>query len=247
MPFGPKGLVVTWSGPAPRDARVSYTSGSIFDAVNRIMGPEIPHDFPKQYSADLKRVDLFNAQMSWASNDFVQWQKRHNVEMQSEPVRIFEDYIKKDFVIASTLVEHPQVAHPEGFEDACSVVLQRAVIVINPDPGMETLLLRSYFHSTDKSGTSVNFAPRGGLQIEFASKTIWFPLELTSVIAEPAAYVVLDILSLKTLDAKQLPEGFRVEKTGEMKYLGKSYRVTRITAKLAANRAWADLNIQPTE
>jgi len=134
MPFGPKGLVVTWSGPVPQDAEVTYASPEIFSEVDHVMGSETPDDFPKKYLDKLKRVDLFNAQISENSNELVQWEKRHNVEMQREPLSIFENYLSSNYVIASTLVEHPQVSEPEKYKDACSVVLQRGVIVSDPDP-----------------------------------------------------------------------------------------------------------------
>lgn len=245
MPFGPKGLLVTLSVPVPQDARVSYSSPEIFAAVDRVMGPEIPPDFPKKYATNLKRVDLFNAQISADSEEFVRWQKRHNVEMHPEPLAIFEGSLKRGQVIASTLVEHPKVAHPERFEDACSVVLQRAVLISNPGAESETIFLRSYLHSEEKTGAFANFVPRGGMQIAFSSKTIWFPLELTSAISEPAAYVVLDVLTIKPLESKQLPSAFRVAKTAEMKYQGKIYQVSRLTGKLASNQKWEDLNISP--
>src|SRR5713226_946004 len=105
MPFGPKGLIVTLSLPVPQDARVTYANPEIFAAVNRVMGPEIPPDFPKKYSVNLKRVDLFNGHISVDSEEFVRWEKRHNVEMRKEPLAIFEGSFKRGQVIASTLVE----------------------------------------------------------------------------------------------------------------------------------------------
>jgi hypothetical protein len=241
MPFGPKGLVVTLSLPVPQDARVTYANPAIFAAVNRVMGPEIPADFPKKYSANLQHVDLFNSRISFDMDEFVGWQKRNNVEMKKEFSSIFDGSLKRGQVIASTLVEHPAVEHPERFEDACSVVLQRAVLV--SDPANETFFLRSYLHSSEPGGTTANFAPTGGFQVRFPTKTLWFPLELTTGISEPTAYVVLDILSAKPLDSKQLPSPFKVAKTGRMVFQGKSYRVTRVTATLDTTKKWEDFNI----
>jgi len=235
--------VVTWSLPVPQDARVSYAGPEIFDAVDRILGSEIPLDFPKEYLRDLKHVELFNAQMSFASNELEQWEKRADVEMQHGPLSVFEKYFSTKHVVASTLVEHPAVSHPEKIKDACSVVLQRAVIISNPDPGSETLFLRSYFHTVDDTGGRANFVPSGGMRIEFASRKIWFPLELTRFISEPAAYVVLDVLTPSNFAAK--PEEFKTGKTGKMEYHGKTYHVTRLTAKLAGGKEWKDLSLEP--
>jgi len=245
MPFGSKGLIVTWSVPVPQDARVSYATSDIFDATNRALGPEIPQTFPKKYTLKLEKVDLFNARISDNSEEFVSWQKKHNVEMHKEPLAIFDKSIKKGQVIASTLVEHPAVSHPERFEDACSVVLQRAVIISDPDPERETIFLRSYFHSVDETThEAANFVPQGGMKIDLSSKTVWFPLELTSSISEPASYLVLDILTTKPFKAK-LPEFLQATKNGKVDYRGKTYQAVRITGKLAANQKWEDLNLAP--
>lgn len=246
MPFGPKGLVVTLSLPVPQDARVTYATADIFTAVNRVMGPEIPADFPKKYSTGLQRMEIFNQHVSFDTDELTRWQKRHNVEMKKEFLSTFEGSFKRGQVVASTLVEHPSVTHPETFEDACSVVLQRAVLVSNPGPDglRETFFLRSYLHSVDASGKeAANFVPSTGFRVSFPSQTVWFPLELTTGISEPNAWVVLDVLSTKPLNKKDIPSAFRIAKTGRLVYQGKSYRVTRLTAKLDTKQKWADLNV----
>ncbi len=210
------------------------------------MGPEIPADFPKKYFVGLQRVNIFNQHISFDAEEFVKWQKRYNVEMKKDFLATFEGSLKRGQVIASTLVEHPSVSHPERFKDACSVVLQRAVLISNPAPDglRETIFLRSYLHSVEESrGAAANFVPSGGFQVSFPSKTVWFPLELTTGISEPTAWVVLDILSAKPLNQKQLPSPFRVAKTGKMTYQGKSYQVFRVTAKLDTKQKWEDFNV----
>jgi len=112
--------------------------------------------------------------------------------------------------------------------------------------GRETLFFRSYLHTARDAEDFVNLVPRGGIQMSFASETLWFPLETTrGCVQEPASYVVLDILTPKPLDAAQLPKAFRQEKTGQMPYRGETYTVTRVTAKLAAKQKWPDLNLKP--
>lgn len=205
-------------------------------------GPEIPKDFPAKYTKDLKRVGLFNASMSWDIQQLVRWEERHGIQMEKEPSAIFEDYLRTNHVIFSTLVEHPKVNDAARYT-ACSVVLQRGVIVYGSP--RERLFLRSYFHSAKDSENFANFVPRGGIEISFASDTIWFPLELTRVIQEPASYVVLDILTPKPFRTKELREPFRVGKGGEISYEGRKYYVSRVTAKLAAKQKWPDLRLQP--
>lgn len=222
---------------------MTYASPDTFAAVDQVMGPEIPSDFPKRYSENLHHVDIFNAHISFTLDEFVRWQRRYDVVMKQEFSSIFEGSFKRNQVVASTLVEHPTVAHPERFKDACSVVLQRAVILSDPEQERETIFLRSYLHSVDDSGKgATNFVPRGGFQVSFPSKTVWFPLELTTGISEPTAFVVLDILTTKPLDEKGLPTSFRVAKTAEMTFHGKSYKVFRVTAQLDTKQKWEDLN-----
>lgn len=232
--------------------------------VARVTGREIPKGFPEKYTNDLHEVELFNASINTSIPEVVEWHKRHLDEFAPEPLSIFSDYLNAGFVIFGTLMEHPPVTKtPE--EDiaaaaarfrACSVVLQRAVLISDPAPtargatgsapaGRQTLFLRSYMHSAEDSQRFVNFVPRGGIQMVYDSDTIWFPLELTSVIQEPVSYVVLDILTPQSLDAKQVPGPFRIEDEGRMAHAGRRYHVTRISATLDATQKWPDLRITP--
>jgi hypothetical protein len=235
-------LIVTWLGPVPDTARVTYTTGEIFAAAARVTGPETPKGFPEKYTRRLERVDLFNATMSWEMPAVTGWLKRHGIEMEKEPEGIFAQYLKGGHAIFGTLVTHPRVPDPKLWV-ACSVVLQRGVIVFAN--GRQTLFLRSQFHSAKDAQAFVNFVPRGGIEVSFASDTIWFPLELTRVIQEPASYVVLDILTRGPLDTAQLPKPFQAEKTGQMQYRGGAFHVTRLTATLAAKQPWPDLRLKP--
>ncbi|MBD0328255.1 MAG: hypothetical protein ICV68_17685 [Pyrinomonadaceae bacterium] len=161
--------------------------------------------------------------------------------MEEEPSAIFENYLRRGHVIIETLVQHPDVPNPELFR-ACDIVLQRAVIRFAD--GREDLFLRSYFYCAQDAQNFVNFVPRGGLQISFASDTIWYPLELTRAIQEPASYVVLDILTPRPLDSKQLPEPFQIQKTGQLNYQGATYEVARVTAKLVVRQEFRDLEVK---
>lgn len=241
MPFGPEGLAVTWVGPIPKDASVTYTDSSVFDTVNAVAGAEVPASFPQKYRKGLRRSKLFNATLSWSADDVVRTQKRFKIEMEPKPLQIFRDYIEQGNVIFSTLVTHPTVADASRFTK-CDVVLQRAVLVSNPP--VQTIYLRSYFHSAASGDEYVNFAPSGGLRISHESDTIWFPLRLTSVITEPASFVVLDILSADELDRDAIPRGFRVTTRGKVSLNGQSYALTRLRGVLSGKEDWPDIRIK---
>lgn len=257
MPFGLEGYVKTYTGPAPKDARVSVGDGSIFNLVNRITGSDIPNGFPKQYTQGLQQVELFNPSTAYKTDDLVRWQEQHAQKVRDEPLKVFADYIDSGFVIQTMLIRHPVVPNFARFV-ACSVVLQRGVVVYNN--GVENLFLRSYIHSAEQANLNhaanslqtprrsrnfANFVPRGGIHIgSFKSDTLWFPLSTTELIEEPASYVVLDFLTRTPLETKQLPEPFRLEKTGRIKYQGTLYYVSRVSAKLPRQKT-ADLNLKP--
>ncbi|HYS55801.1 MAG TPA: hypothetical protein VER58_18735 [Thermoanaerobaculia bacterium] len=228
-------------GPIPREARVSFADGKVFDAVNAVVGSEIPSQFPAKYRKGLTRSDLFNATISWTADDVTRTQKQFAIEMQAKPLEIFRDYINRGNVIFSTLVSHPAVPNPKRFLH-CSVVLQRAVLI--SDPPRQTIYLRSYFHSAASADEFVNFVPRGGLRIVFASDTAWFPLRLTSVIDEPASFVTLDVLSRTALQSESVPKAFSVTKRGKVDLMGHTYDVTRLQAVLSKNEDWPDLNLK---
>jgi len=240
MPFGPKGLVVTWVGPIPKEARVTFVDSRPFSAANKVLGGEIPKSFPKKYRASLQSSQVFTTTVSWSSEEVVRTQKRFEIDMERRPMEIFEDYLKRGFLVLSSLVEHPSVPEPRRFA-RCSVVLQRALLVSNPP--WQTILLRSYFHSAASDDQFVNFAPNGGLRITYPSDDVWFPLELTSVISEPAAHVVLDILTQQQLQEDQVPTPFAITARGTMTFEGRRYQVARVRARLAADKKWADLRI----
>jgi len=233
---------VTWVGPVPAQARVAYTDGAVFRAVNAVTGPEVPREFPQKYLRGLQRVELYNASMSWDTQALTGWEKRHGIAMETEPLSIFDDYVKAGYVIFSTLVEHPLVPDPRVYA-SCSVVLQRGVIVYAN--GNEDLYLRSYFHSAKDGENYVNFVPKGGVRISFESDGVWFPLELTRVIQEPHSYVVLDILTPKPFDVGKLPTSFRAGRRGVVTLGGARYNVVRISATLSAKERSPDLKLGP--
>jgi hypothetical protein len=232
--------VVTWVGPVPDNARVTITDGEMFRVAADVTGPSIPEDFPEKYTKDLQEVEVFNASMAWNLDEVTRWQERQGIAMEPGPSAVFEKYLDRGHVILETLVEHPPVDVPERFV-ACSVVLQRGVIVFAD--GQETLFLRSYFHSAAGEDEFVNFAPRGGLEVSFATDTIWFPLELSQFILEPASYVVLDILTPQPLDERQIPQPFNLERMGRVNYDGETYNVARIRATLKAGEEVSDLEL----
>jgi hypothetical protein len=234
----------------------------IYSAVARVTGPEIPKTFPKKYTENLQPVELFNASMAFEVNELVRWEERHDIRVHEEPLKVFKDYIDTGFTVPVWLIEHPNVPDIQRFV-ACSVVLQRGIIVYQN--GVETLFIRSYIHSADQANISldskqpetfvkvsqgasqrrnfVNFFPLTGVKMVFETEDIWFPLETTRLIEEPASYVVLDILTPTALDTKQLPKPFRLDKTGRMQWGGSAYYVARISAKLPREKV-SDLKLK---
>lgn len=217
------------------------TDAEIFANAATATEPEVPRDLPQKYLKGLQKVDLFNSSMSWDAQSVTAWEKRYGIEMQREPLSVFEEYLKSGYVIFSTLVRHPPVVDPRQYA-ACSIILQRGVIVYAN--GVETLYLRSYFHSAKDANTFVNFAPRGGLRISFKSDRIWFPLELTRFIQEPYSYVVLDVATPKGLDLRELPQQFQLGKKGTLTLGKESYQAVRLSARLPANERARDLSLR---
>jgi hypothetical protein len=226
-----KSLALTWAGSAPNPAKITLTNSNIFSTVAEVTGSEIPQDFPAKYSKNLITATIFDL-----------------VDKEQNPASIFEGSFRQDNVMFGAIVEYPNVANPEQLS-ACSVVLQRAVIVYDNDGtsrSQETLFLRDRFHSAKDSANFVNFVPGTGIQLSFPSENIWFPLEQLEGTEEPASYVVLDILTPQQLSYQQLPKPFQLEKTAQMQYQGKSYSVARITAKLAAGHKLTELRLEAT-
>jgi len=220
---------------------MTFMPGTIFREVDRVTGSEIPSAFPRKYTQKLHYAGLFNPATHWDTQELSSWHEKNGFKLGEEPLSIFNQYVAEGYRIASILVEHPSVPKPELFA-ACNPILQRGDIIYAN--GMQTLFFRSYFHSTDGSGNFVNFVPRGGVQMTFASDTIWFPLRLDQLVSEPASYVVLDILTPMPLSTEQLPEPFEIGRTGPMSYHGVEYEVARVSARLEPKQAVADLRLE---
>lgn len=244
--FAPGELVTTWAGPVPSKAKVTIATGEPFETAARGLGPDMPKDYPAKYTQNLRQVDIFNQSMSQTVAQFVEVEKRYGfvIDRSDDALPIFENYAKNGNGFVTVLVDHPAVPGSAAAFSSCSVVLQRGVIEYAD--GKETLYLRSYFHSANGSGDFVNFVPKGGLQISFASPHIWFPLSLTKVISEPASYVVLDVLTAKPMESSRIPASFRSD--GEAKkfsFNGKDYSATRITGRFESGKDLKDLELQP--
>lgn len=215
----------------PKEARVTYTDGDIFSEVDRVIGHGTHANLPAKYTRNVNRSALFNPSITWDIHELTRWLKRHSIEMVAHPASIYEHYLAKSYVIFTTVIQHPAVPNPELYV-ICDIVFQRAVIVYDPEKKTERLFLQSSFHSRQLDDKHfVNFVPHGGIEMSFASETIWYPLELSTTIFEPATYVVLDILTTKPLTSA-LPKPFQLEKKGQMTYQNENYEVARITAKL---------------
>ena len=254
MPFGSEGLVVTWVGPVPAQARVNITDRQVFDQVGDLMDRGRPaflgneakrgqaekkRGQAERYFTNLRHTDVFNASITWDIDTFVKWQEHHGVEMEERPLEIFNQYLEEGNALFMSLVGHPPVARPETFT-RCSIVLQRAVIFFRG--GREDLFLRSYFHSSNGED-AVNFVPTGTVRMSFATDSLWFPLALTEGIPEPAAEVVLDIASDQPLSQTDLPKPFQIRDVGRVEIGLQRFDVTRIGASIPSAESVPDFRL----
>jgi hypothetical protein len=238
---------VTWVGPAPKLAKVTPADPDLFATLEGTVGPEIPDAFPERYTDGLTRVDVFNSSILWDIDEVIGWERRYGIKMESGPKKIFENYIRNGHAIFGTLVGHPQVVDPDSFR-ACSVVLQRGIIVMSGQ--RETLSLRSYFHSANDGGEAVNFVPSGGVTFSFETDELWYPLELTGVMPEPVSFLELDVLTKEPLqldlpDQVEAAKGRRLESTAEVDVAGARLYAARLSARLdvEGERVIPDLRI----
>jgi hypothetical protein len=109
--------------------------------------------------------------------------------------------------------------------------------------GKESLFLRSYFYSAKDDKNFVTFSPPG-VEIAFDTNKIWYPMKL-SHLGDGESHVVLDVLGQRHFEAKDLHKEFTVGKQAKMKHEAKDFQVTRIHAKVQANKMVQDLNIAP--
>src|SRR5204863_7159721 len=103
MPFGQEGLVVTWTVPVPKQAKVTLTNADPFAEAAKVNGPEIPQDLPRKYTDKLAKAELFNATMSWDNPSLVGWEKRHGIEMEKAPLAVFDNYLRSEHAVLGTL------------------------------------------------------------------------------------------------------------------------------------------------
>ncbi len=202
-------LITIWGGPVPHDAKVKIVGPEVFDQVSNVFGSEWPQDYPDKYKKNLQRVEIFNQNMSWDLPQFIDAAKHYGfvIDKTDDALPIFEKYARTGHDFVTVAADHPKVEDLKSFS-SCSVVLQKAVI--RYEGGVETLFLRSYFHSKNPNGQFVNFVPVGGLEITFPTKEIWFPLSLTKVIDEPESYVLLDIITPKGTKIASIEPRFSV-------------------------------------
>jgi len=236
-------LVIPWAVPVPANAKVRFTDGKTIDAVSPNSGPGAVPEFPKKYTTDSKRVEVFNSSMAWSVSQLLDIEKRFGIEMSRDAIAVFEKYAstRHDFVVA--LVQHPPFSGSQDLTAHCSVVLQQGVIEFAD--GKQTLHLRSYFYSANKSGGAVNFVPGNAVEITFETGEIWFPLSLTKLIGEPSSYVLLDIVTPEPMKSTNWGRGFQVTESKKITLNGKTAYVTHGSAKFDAGKDLDDLRLKP--
>lgn len=243
MPFGQEGLVIAWTGPVPRTARVSVVGGQVFESVSDIMGTPVPESLPEKYLSNRHQGEVFNISTAWNIDEVRRWNERYGMTISEEALALFGEYLDSgDYVIFQSLVEHPYVTDPALYARTCSVVFQRGDIFWSD--GREDLFLRSYFHNAAReTGDFVNFGPADGLHISFATDTIWYPLRVTKLNEEPTS-VVLNILTRESIGGRQLHDSFRLQKTGQMRYGVARYSIVQVSATLEGGVDVPDLSVR---
>jgi hypothetical protein len=116
VPFGQKGLVVTWTIPTPKEAKVTVLSEQeadrIFDATARAHGQAFHPELPKTYTEQVHKAGLFKPTTIRKGQDLVAWEKQYGIEMEQAPLAVFRDYFKSNHEVVGLLVGHPKVPGP---------------------------------------------------------------------------------------------------------------------------------------
>lgn len=238
-PSGKEMLVVTWTIPYPADAKVdpdvAAADRSLMADLDARLGAE-PPGFPAEYSSNVVEYPYPphpNSRVTLrAVKEIDAYLQGFAMRLEPEAVPHFDQYYKQSRVVYARVVQHPPAPdNGRGFR-FCTCTLQRAVALW--EGGQERLLLRSRFRSARDTRTFVNFAPAGPVKFTFASKTIWFPLALNRILPEPGApaFLLLDVLTRKKLDAASIPNSFSYDQpAGTVRYSGADWYVTRIWRK----------------
>jgi hypothetical protein len=242
VPFGHEGLVIAWTGPVPRAARVSVVGPEAFQRVSDTMGSSFPESLPEKYRSNRQVSEVFNASIAWDMDDVRRWTDHHGMKLCEKAQGLFGEYLNTGaYVIFQSLVEHPAVADPELYAHSCSVVAQRGDIYWSD--GVENIFLRSYFHNTAKDiGAYANFGPAGGLHISFATDTVWYPLRVTKLNEEPTS-VELNIFTKEPLTDRDLPESFTVRSRGHSRSGMARYSAVQATATFGGGVEVPDVHI----
>lgn len=243
VPFGREGLVIAWTGPVPRTAKVSVVGPEAFQSVSDTIGSSFPDSLPEKYRANRQVSEVFNASMAWDMDDVRRWTDHHGMRLCEKAQGLFGEYLNTGaYVIFQSLVEHPPVPEPELYAHTCSVVAQRGDIYWSD--GVEDLFLRSYFHNTAKDiGGYANFGPPGGLHISFATDSVWYPLRVTKLNEEPTS-VELNIFTREPLADRDLPESFAVRHRGQLRSGMLRYSAVQATATFGGGVDVPDVHIQ---
>jgi hypothetical protein len=167
------------------------------------------------------------------------WGENFEIPLEKEPAKAFEKYYKTGHAVFGTLVNHPPV--PDAAKWAkCDILLQRAVIL--HDGKRETLLFRSYFHSSKDEKNYVNFVPNRSVEASFESRSVFFPLALTKFISSPQAHVVLDIVTPEAPKLGKMPK--QIEVAGRRRMGGgQRYHVTRLEGVLRSGEEVEDMHL----
>lgn len=240
-------LVVTWVIPAPSNATMEISDGTLLADLDARFGAE-PPGYPIEYASNVSSYPYPNHPASKKTiknaNNLKDWLGGFGFPTEPESEAELGKYFQQNRWLYGLVVEHPSLADGGLGYKFCTCILQRAAVVW--DGKQQQTWVRSTFRSARDQLTFVNFVPESPVKFTFPATTIWFPLALNRILPEPGApaFLLLDILTKKPVAADLIPPGFVAQAKGTVRWQGATWNVTRIWRKYQRGGAAEDLSLQ---